>query len=337
MRPTLFCIIPAYRASGTIAAVVRDALRYADAIIVVDDACPENSHATIAAEFGTAERVHVLRHERNGGVGAAMKTGIAFALEQGAEVVVKVDADGQMDAAFIPTIRQLFTNDPYLACVKGNRFFDARVLQLMPGLRLVGNAILSLMAKFASGYWNLTDPTNGYLALSVNALRYLQWRNFADSYFFEISVLCELGFRRLPIAELEMPTIYTVAPSSLSISRVLFEFPPRLWKMFLRRIVIQYFVFDLNVGSLCGLFGTLMMLFGIVFGVYEWILGFITGVPRAAGIVMLAALPFLVGFQLLITAMLYDVQLSRRTEHRLLAPDEAKGKSREKTPQSAQP
>lgn len=315
----LYCVIPTFRASSTIVGVVKDALRFADAVIVVDDACPEDSHVFVTGELGSHNAVHVLRHERNGGVGAATKTGIAFAIEHGADIVVKLDADGQMDAAFIPSIRRLFTDDPALACAKGNRFFDARVLQLMPGVRLLGNALLSLMTKFGSGYWNLTDPTNGYLAFSVNALRYLPWRSFANSYFFEISVLCELGLRRLRIAELEMPTIYTPAPSSLSISRVLFEFPPRLWRMFLRRIAIQYFVFDLNIGSLCGIFGALLMLFGIAFGIYEWILGFATGVPRAAGIVMLAALPFLVGFQLLITAVLYDVQLSRRTEHHLLA------------------
>lgn len=317
-RTRIFCIIPAYRAANTVCDVVRGALAYADEVLVVDDSCPENSYLAVGVEFNKNALVHVVKRPRNGGVGAAVKTGIAFAIEHGADIVVKLDADGQMDPSFIQNIRAIFSKTPDLVCAKGNRFFDAAVLRQMPGARLFGNALLSLMTKLASGYWNLTDPTNGYLALNVKLLRSLPWQDLADSYFFEISLLCELGLRKLQVAELEMPTIYTQAPSSLSITRVLFEFPPKLIRYFLRRIAIQYFVFDLNLGSLCALFGALLMLFGLFFGLYEWILGFATGVPRPAGIVMLAALPFLTGFQLLLTAVLYDVQLSPKTTHHLL-------------------
>ncbi|HZY99203.1 MAG TPA: glycosyltransferase family 2 protein [Candidatus Baltobacteraceae bacterium] len=314
----LYCVIPAYRAAATVAAVVAQALQYADAVVVVDDGCPQQSGAAALAAYAGNPAVHVLQRERNGGVGAAMKTGIAYCIENGADLIVKLDADGQMDASFIPIIRDLFAADSSLVCIKGNRFFDSAVISQMPKRRLFGNAVLSLLAKFASGYWNVIDPTNGYLAFNGSLLALLPWQKFADSYFFETSVLCELGLRRLPILELEMPTIYTNAPSSLSIPHVLWDFPFKLLRLILRRILVQYFVFDLNLGSLYLVFGSLLMLGGTVWGAYQWALSEATHQDRSTGTVMLAVLPFLMGFQLVLNALMYDVQFAQKTSHELL-------------------
>lgn len=313
------CIIPAYRASMTVVDVVAQVLEYADSVVVVDDCCPERSGDVVRAAFIHNPAVTVVERETNGGVGAATKTGIALALERGADVLIKIDADGQMDPNFIPLIRRRFVADESLALVKGNRFFDSAVLQLMPRTRLVGNAILSLLAKLASGYWNIIDPTNGYIAFSADVLRALQWQGFADSYFFELSVLSELGLKRLPILEIEMPTIYTSAPSSLSIRRVICDFPGKLVRAFLRRLMVQYFLFDVNLGTLYTIFGLVLMTFGLVFGGFEWYESVATQVPRATGTIMLAVLPCLMGFQLMLNALMYDVQFSHKTRHEMLA------------------
>jgi dolichol-phosphate mannosyltransferase len=316
---TIYCVIPAYRARTTVAAVVAEALDYAQVVVVVDDGCPEGSGDAVQAAYPDSKRVRVLRHERNRGVGAAMKTGIGYAIGDGADTIVKIDADGQMSCSYIPVIAELFAKDPSLICIKGNRFFDSTVLKAMPKRRLFGNAILSLTAKCASGYWNVIDPTNGYLAFNAELLQLVPWQSFADSYFFEVSVLCELGLQRLPLLELEMPTIYTSAPSSLSIPRVAFEFPPKLLRMTLRRIALQYFVFDINLATVYMVAGGLLTAFGAIFGGYEWFLSNATGVARPLGTVMLAALPFLMGFQLLLAATMYDVQFAQKTRHELLA------------------
>ncbi len=314
----VFCVIPAYKAAPTIAGVVRDALRYADRVVVVDDGCPAGSGAVAREAFRQDPSVQIVERKINGGVGAAMKTGIAVAIEQGADIIVKIDADGQMNPAYIESVRALFLEDPSLVCIKGNRFFDSSVVQLMPKTRFIGNAVLSLLAKCASGYWNAIDPTNGYLAFNAHLLKLLPWQSFADSYFFEISVLCELGLKRLPVLELEMPTIYTSAPSSLSIRQVLFEFPPRLLRLTIRRLLLQYFVFDINVGTLYGVVGFFLALFGLIFGTVEWTETVVTGVSRTTGTVMLAVLPSFMGFQLLLNALMYDVQFSQKTYHELL-------------------
>ncbi len=312
-RRQLFCVIPAFRAAATIADVVAQALRYAHSVVVVDDGCPQRTGAVARAAFADADNVFVLERQRNGGVGAAMKTGIEFCLERGADVIVKLDADGQMDPTFIPVIADVLAVDTTLVCVKGNRFFDSTVMLRMPKRRLFGNAVLSVMTKFASGYWNIVDPTNGYLAFNARLLAALPWRAFADSYFFEISVLCELGLRRLPLLELEMPTIYNGASSSLSIPQILWEFPPRLLRLTLRRMLLQYFVFDVNLASLYLAFGALLLLAGGSWGAYQWIVSSITHVSRSTGTVMLAVLPFLMGFQLILNALMVDVQFAQKT------------------------
>jgi len=314
----LFCVVPAYKAASTVCDVVASALQFADTVVVVDDACPQRSGEAVRAAFAGNPNVHVIQRARNGGVGAAVKTGIAFAVERDADAVVKIDADGQMDCAFIGVIRRLFEADPALVCVKGNRFFDAGVLRSMPKSRLFGNAVLSLWAKFASGYWNVIDPTNGYLAFNLHLLRLLPWDGFADSYFFELSVLCELGLRKLPILELEMPTIYTPVPSSLAIRRVVLEFPPKLLRMTLRRVLLQYYVFDINLATLYLTLGVPLLLFGLIFGGYQWTLSQITGVARETGTIILAAVTFLVGFQLILNALMYDVGFAAKTTHELV-------------------
>lgn len=314
----LYIVIPAFRAANTIVDVVRRCLSYADRVIVVDDCCPQGSGETATAEFGHDHRVTILKRSVNGGVGAAMKTGIAAALNEGAAIIVKIDADGQMDPAYVPTIREAFTHDPTLVCVKGNRFFDAGVIEIMPKARLLGNGILSLLVKCASGYWNAIDPTNGYLAFNADLLKLLPWQNFDDSYFFEMSVLCEFGLKKLPILELEMPTIYTEAPSSLSIFRVIRQFPPKLLRRTLKRLLLQYFVFDVNLGTLYSVIGSLLLLFSLVFGSYEWVDGVVTHTAKPIGTVMVAALPFMMGFQLLLNALMYDVQFSQKTYHEVV-------------------
>ncbi len=307
------CVVPAYRASDTVRSVVESLLAVADLVVVVDDACPEHSGAAVQSAYRGNPRVATLIRERNGGVGAAMKTGIEYCLAAGADVIVKLDADGQMDPAFVPHLVACFERDPSLGYVKGNRFTGESLVREMPPIRLFGNAVLSLLVKFASGYWNLLDPTNGYVAFRADVLRELPWRRFADSYFFETSVLGELGLRNVPIGEVEMPTIYGTEQSSLSIRRVIFEFPPKLARLFWRRILLHYFVFDVNLGSLYLLFGVLSLLAGTIIGGIEWVRTLQTGHVRTAGTVMLAVLPILIGFQFLSNALMYDVQFAPKT------------------------
>jgi glycosyltransferase involved in cell wall biosynthesis len=303
-------VIPAYRARATIERVVRRALDVADVVIVVDDACPERCGEVVR---GLDPRAIVLRHEVNRGVGGATKTGIAEAMRLGAEYVVKLDADDQMDAAFVPEMIAALDRFPEVDMVKGNRFADPGTLRTMPAARLIGNAGLTLLIKFSSGYWTIVDPTNGFLALRTSAVREADLDALAERYFFEIDLLCTLGLQRRTIAELEMPAIYAGERSSLSVPHALMTFPPRLAARFFRRLLVNYLIVEINLGSLCGMIGIPLLIFAVLFGAHEWAVSLSSGIERPTGTIVLALLLFMTGFQLSLQALMYDVQFTPRT------------------------
>jgi glycosyltransferase involved in cell wall biosynthesis len=308
--PRTAAVIPAYRAEATLAGVVQECLSVVDHVIVVDDACPNACSTTLSG--ADPARVTIIRRPRNGGVGAATKDGISQALRLGADIIVKIDSDGQMDTRFVPHMIEFLASQPEVDLVKGNRFADPATLQRMPVVRLIGNAGLTFLVKFSSGYWTIVDPTNGFIAARASALRRMDLNVLADRYFFEIDLLCSLGLARRAIAEMEMPAIYGNETSSLSVSKVLIGFPGRLLFRFFKRILVNYFIVEINVGTICAVVGFPLLLAGIVFGTHEWLISLASG-PRPTGIIILALLLFILGFQLSMQALLYDVQFSTRT------------------------
>lgn len=308
----IVCLIPAFRAANSIAEVVAGALAVVDRVIVIDDACPQESGLVVATKFAAETRVEVLRHQANRGVGGAMKTGIRRALDLGADVIVKLDADGQMDPAHIAPMVQALEMNPRLVMIKGNRFFDGSVSRLMPGIRLFGNSVLTLLVRATTGYWNAIDPTNGFLVIRSAALRRVKLDALADRFFFEISLLTAFGIEKLEIAEFAMLARYGSEVSNLSISKVVWSFPMKLLGSFARRIVWQYLVSDMNIGSLFLVFGVLLSALGSGVGTIWWIQALQSGIPRTPGTVTLALVPLIMGFQLILNAVLYDVQSATR-------------------------
>jgi len=319
------CVIPSYRAANSIAEVVRGALERVDVVVVVDDACPENTAGVVDCEFRGDRRVVTLRHARNAGVGAAMKTGMAYALGLGADFIVKIDADGQMNPAFIPAMLDVMRSKPSIALVKGNRFYDASLALAMPVIRLLGNSALTLLTRIATGFWSSIDPTNGFVMIRASSLRRIRLESLANRYYFEISLLAAVAMRRFEIAEMEMPPIYGSQPSNLSVWKTTLDFPGRLVVTLAKRLAWQYIVRDMNVGSVMLVLGSLLMTTSVAYGGTAWLQAAHSGVPRTPGTVMLAFLPFITGFQLLVNALIYDVQFSPKVhnvsfEEREIAP-----------------
>src|SRR5688572_26336234 len=188
-----------------------------DLVLVVDDACPEGSGEHVHQHCADP-RVVVLRHERNGGVGAAVVTGYREALARGATIVVKLDGDGQMDPALLPDLLAPLLRGE-ADYTKGNRFFDVEVVGRMPMARLLGNAVLSFMSKASSGYWTLFDPTNGYTALHAAALRRLPLEKLSPRYFFETDLLFRLNTVGAVVEDVPMPALYGEESSNLRVAR----------------------------------------------------------------------------------------------------------------------
>lgn len=299
-------VIPSYRVKAHILEVISSIGKEVQRIYVVDDKCPEESGKFVEAHCNDS-RVMVLYHEVNKGVGGAVKTGYIKALEEGMEVVVKMDGDGQMDARYIAMlVKPLLNGDADYT--KGNRFADLRSLKKMPRVRIFGNSILSVVNKFVNGYWNIMDPTNGYTAIHHTALSMLDLERISDRYFFESDMLFRLGVIRAVVSDIPMPAIYGTEKSGLKISRVLFTFPPKYINRYFKRVFYNYFLRDFNVGTIQFLFGILIFFGGLGFGIYHWLRSIELQVPATPGTVMLAALPTILGFQLLLSALQYDIR-----------------------------
>lgn len=335
-RSMTVCVIPAFRAADSIVDVVCGVLSCVDRVIVVDDCCPQECGLVVQNRFSGDSRVEVLRHHTNRGVGSAMKSGIRRSLQLGADVIVKVDADGQMDPFRISDLVAALKEQPQLAFVKGNRFFESSVARVMPGIRLFGNSVLTLLVRLATGYWSSIDPTNGYFALRGSVARRLNLNRLAERYYFEISLLAELGLRRAEMAEIDISARYGTERSSLSIRKAMLTFPPRLLWSLLRRLGWQYFIADMNVGSLFLVFGSMLFGAGVVLGAASWAISIETGVARTAGTVTLVLVPLIMGFQLLLNAVLYDVQSSPRVL-KVLGPDVMQGSGDEERVAVLQP
>ena len=298
-------IIPAYRAAATIGRVIAGIPDWVDAIYVVDDASPDGTGAQ--ARAAADPRVRILVHEVNRGVGGAMVTGYREAMRDGTDICVKMDADDQMDPAYLEAlIEPLRAGRADYA--KGNRFHDAEALRRMPLGRKVGNAGLSFLIKAASGQWHIFDPTNGYTAIHCTALRAVDLGKMHPRYFFESSLLIALRRVNAVIEDVLMPARYGEESSHLSVGRALIEFPWLLLHGGARRVLWQYFVADFSAVSLFLLCGVPLITFGVVFGAYHWIDGVRRNVLTPTGTVMLATLPLILGFELLLQALVLDVQ-----------------------------
>ena len=299
-------VIPCYRVSRQVLGVIADIGPEVEQIVVVDDACPEHSGDLVERSCADP-RVSVLRHAENRGVGGAMITGYRAALAAGADIEVKVDGDGQIDPTLIPAfIAPLASGDADY--VKGNRFYHPSLVEGMPRLRLFGNALLSLVNKVSSGYWNVMDPTNGYTAIHRTALSMLPLDRIDSDYFFESAMLFRLGTIRAVVLDLPLASRYGDETSNLSIGRVLRQFPPKYLAATAKRLSYAYLLRDFNAGTVQCVVGALLFAGGALYGAAKWAHSTATGVPATSGEVMLAAFPTLVGIQMLLAALQFDVQ-----------------------------
>jgi dolichol-phosphate mannosyltransferase len=299
-------VIPCYNVARHIEAVIGDLPADIAWIIAVDDCSSDHTDAILDRLAQADSRIICLRHEKNQGVGGAVLTGFKKSLELHSDIIVKVDGDHQMDSTYMPAlIKPLVENNADYT--KGNRFRDLKALRQMPVLRRIGNLGLSFCIKAASGYWNIFDPSNGFVAISNEMLQSIRLENIHKRYFFESSMLIELYYSNAVIQEIPMKARYGDEKSQLSVTRTLFEFPPKLIKAFFKRIILKYFLFDFNIASLYLLFGVPFMVIGTVYGVTNFITYSQHNVGAPTGTVVIPTLLIILGFQLLLSAISYDI------------------------------
>ncbi len=297
-------VIPCFRVAPQIEKVIRGIPPWVESILVVDDASPDDGAQRVQALADP--RVILLRHSVNQGVGGAVQTGFAKALELGLDVVVKMDGDDQMDPAYLQSLVQPLI-EGRADVAKCNRYWSLSALSQMPFVRMVGNAGLTFLVKLASGYWNIFDPANGYVAVRTKVLERLSIARLPKRYFFESGFLIELGIQRAVVLDVPMNAKYAGEHSSLKVHRVMFEFPPKLLVGFFRRLFWRYFVHDFSAVSVFVLTGLPLLAFGLWFGIYEYVTLANRDDFATAGEVMLAAMPIILGVQLLLQAIVLDI------------------------------
>ena len=298
-------IVPAHNESRHIGQVISTMPAFVDHIIVVND-CSKDNTSEIARACGDM-RVLVLETESNQGVGGATILGYRKAIELDSDVIVKMDGDGQMDPEYLPSLLDAITDHDY-DYAKGNRFLTSESLNFMPRHRLIGNIVLTFMTKLASGYWHIFDPQNGYTAIKVEALRALNLHLIHSRFFFENDMLIHLNFLGRRVKDVAIPARYGEEKSDLNPFKIGVTFPILLLRRFFYRVYQKYVLRDFSPIALFLFLGLALFMWGTLFGIFLGIRTTMTGVATPTGTIMIALLPMILGFQLLLQAIVLDIQ-----------------------------
>jgi glycosyltransferase involved in cell wall biosynthesis len=303
---TIAAVIPAYKEEALIAATITGLPDLVDIIVVVDDSSPDDTSG--AARATGDPRLTVIRHEENQGVGGAIMTAHTEALAQGSDINVVFAGDNQMDPAYLPQLLDPIIEDGY-GFTKANRFFSSTSYKGMPRYRVLGNVVLSFLNKLSSGYYHLFDPQNGYTATTREVLERLDFDQISRRYEFENDFLLNLNIISVRAKDIPIPARYGEEVSGIKLSKVVPAIGAMLFKGFFRRINRKYVMNTLSPIALFFYSALALLTWSFVAGI--WVLVQTLGPPVATtGTVLLVVVPFLMGFQLMLTALTLDIQAS---------------------------
>ncbi len=281
---------------------------FVDRIYVVDDGSKDGTAA--AAEGTGDERVSVIRHERSGGVGAAIVSGYKRALEDGVDVTAVMAADNQMDPADLETLAGAVARNE-VDYAKANRLFTGQAWELIPRTRYLGNAVLSMLTKIASGYWHVADSQSGYTAVGRDTLALLDLDRLYRRYGFPNDMLVHLNVVNARVRDFPSRPIYGVGErSGIRYRSVVPRISWLLLKGFLWRLREKYVIRDFHPLVFFYVLGLLMTLAGLVLGIVETVLR-LMGNELPVGTIVLVALLLISGTQFTLFAMWFDMESNR--------------------------
>jgi glycosyltransferase involved in cell wall biosynthesis len=300
---TVAAVVPAWREERLIAKVITTMPDLVDHIVVVDDCSPDGTSDKARATGDP--RLTLIRHEVNKGVGGSIVTGHKKAMELGADVMVVMAGDAQMDPDYLPVLLDPIVDDGY-GFTKANRFYSATSFDGMPRLRVFGNITLTFMTKAASGYWNLVDPQNGYTAVTRAALERIPLDRVAERYDFENDLLVWLNIADVRAKDVPIPAVYGDEISTLNVGTIVPRVTWTLFKGFWRRMWRKYILWSFSPVALLLLWGMFLLALSAVPGIFA-IWSALHGDSPTSGTVLLAVTPFLCGFWMVIQALVLDI------------------------------
>ena len=277
----IVAIIPCFKSPSLAPWVASECLKYVDKVICIDDCCPLNTGREIEKKV-TSENFYLIRHKKNLGVGGAMKTGIKFALTMNADIIVKIDSDGQMSPSLIPILIEPIKKGK-VSFTKGNRFRDPDIIKKMPFVRLIGNLMLSFLTKLSTGYWELFDPTNGFIAFNSNIVKNMDLRKVDNRFFFETDLLFRCSINDILIQEIPMKVKYGEEKSNMDINFEIINFLIRHILIFAKRIYYHYFLYEFNPGSLSLLISFIFGILAFTLASYSYLYALINSLETPSG------------------------------------------------------
>jgi glycosyltransferase involved in cell wall biosynthesis len=305
---TVAVVVPAFDEERLIGTTLAGIPEFVDRIIVVDDASQDGT----AAAAGTSgdQRVEVISHEKNQGVGAAILTGYRRALEDGIDVTCVMAGDNQMDPADLEAIAGPVARGE-VDYAKANRLFTGRAWELIPRSRYLGNAVLSLLTKIASGYWHVADSQSGYTAIGRSTLELLDVDRIYPRYGFPNDMLVHLNVVSARVRDVPSQPVYGVGEKSgIRLSRVIPSISWLLMKAFFWRMREKYVIRDFHPLVFFYVFGILFSLVGFALGATVTILR-IGGNELTVATVVLVALLLIAGLLFTLFAMLFDMESNK--------------------------
>jgi glycosyltransferase involved in cell wall biosynthesis len=301
-------VVPAFDEERLIGTTLSGLPEFVDRVYVVDDASGDGT-ADQARASGDP-RVEVISHERNQGVGAAILTGYRRALEEEIDVTCVMAGDNQMDPADLEAIARPVAHGE-VDYAKANRLFTGRAWELIPRTRYLGNAVLSLLTKIASGYWHVADSQSGYTAIGRPTLELLDLDRIYPRYGFPNDLLVHLNVINARVRDVPSRPVYGVGETSgIRLRRVIPAISWLLTKAFFWRMREKYVIRDFHPLVFFWFFGIIFSLLGLVLGATVTILR-ILGNELTVATVVLVALLLIAGLLFTLFAMLFDMESNR--------------------------
>ena len=301
-------VVPAHDEEKLIAETIRGIPDYVDRIYVIDDHSSDGTAAAVRAL--NLSRVELIEHERNQGVGAAILTGYRRALHDRIDVTAVMAADAQMDPADLEMLAAPVARGE-VDYAKANRLFTGQAWEVIPRYRYLGNAVLSLLTKIASGYWHIADSQSGYTAISLPYLELLDLDRIYPRYGFPNDMLVHLNVWNARVRDYPSRPIYGVGErSGIRLRKVVPRIAWLLFKGFFWRLREKYVIRDFHPLVFFYMLGFLMTLLGLGLGIAEVVLR-ILGNSITAATVVLVALLLIAGSQFTLFAMWFDMESNK--------------------------
>jgi glycosyltransferase involved in cell wall biosynthesis len=303
-------VVPAYNEAALLSQTLAGIPDFVDRVIVVDDASTDDTADRARAAGAEESRVVLVAHEHNRGVGAAIVSGYRRAIDERIDIACVMAADNQMDPAELASIAEPVARGE-VDYAKANRLFSGQAWELIPHSRYLGNAVLSLLTKIASGYWHVADSQAGYTAIALPMLESLDLDRVYPRYGFPNDLLVHLNVWNARVRDVPSRPIYNVGErSGIRLRHVVPRISWLLTKAFFWRMKEKYVIRDFHPLVFFYALGGLLFLAGLGLGIAEIVLRILGNVIPTATSVLIALL-LIFGVQFTLFAMWFDMESNK--------------------------